>query len=106
MEVMSELMLAALGYAREGWRVLPVAGVRDDGSCTCAAGAACTNVGKHPVIKDWVVNATTDGATIERAWSHEPLLNVGLACGERFWVLDIDVKDHGYESLAELEREF
>lgn len=104
------LLDSALDYASRGWRVLPVHGIiESDGAliCTCKHGARCGQPGKHPAVYDWVEKATTDPEPIRRAWGAQANLNVGIATGERsgFFVLDIDPKDNGFESLEALQVE-
>lgn len=105
---MSALLDAALSYAARGWRVLPVYGIAEDGGCTCPARGRCQQPGKHPAVANWVERATTDADNIRRAWGHSSNLNVGLATGERsgFFVLDVDPKHGGDQTLAQMEREF
>lgn len=101
-----ELLSAALGYAAMGWAVLPVHGIVG-GRCTCQAGADCKQPGKHPAIARWQDRASADQEAIKRAWSANPSLNVGIATGSKsgFFVLDIDPRHGGDDSLAALERE-
>jgi hypothetical protein len=70
----AELLNAALGYARRGWRVFPVAAGRK----------------KPPAVRDWETRATTDPARIERAWT-AGAFNIGIACGPSgLVVVDLD----------------
>jgi hypothetical protein len=70
----AELLDAALGYARCGWRVFPVAAGRK----------------KPPAVRDWETRATTDPARIERAWT-AGAFNIGIACGPSgLVVVDLD----------------
>lgn len=76
------ILEAALGYARLGWRVLPV-----------VAGA------KVPATQHGVHDATTDEAKI-RSWFEGPRgenLNIGVACGKDsgIVVFDIDPRNGG-----------
>ncbi len=54
-----------------------------------------------------VLDATTDLRQIDEWWRHWPDANLGLACGKPsgVWVLDVDPRNGGHESLAMLERE-
>ena len=100
----------ALGYARRGWRVIPV-----------------QPHGTFPAMKAWQLKATTDEATITRWWTtigtedregprgpykvqvHGPAWGIGIATGREsgIWVFDVDTDrrrgKYGDESLAELE---
>lgn len=83
-------MKAALVYAQKfGWRVLPV----EPG-------------GKRPTLKDWPQEATTDPKRIAEFFA-DPSANIGVAtgAGSGLLVLDVDPRNGGLESLAELEAE-
>ncbi len=100
---------AALAYASQGIPVLPLhypvphRGARPvaDGEhvapawplgCSCR-GLACAQVGKHPLgslVPHGLTQATTNRARILAWWTRHPQANIGLACGHRFDVLDVD----------------
>ena len=86
------LLAAALGYAAEGMKVLPI-----------------TPGGKSPTAEHGVRDATTDVATIRRWWESTPDANLAIRTGKEsgIWVLDVDVKNGagGLESLKELQDE-
>ncbi len=96
-------------YAARGWSVHQCHGLRGDGvTCTCRKGASCgRSTAKHPVDSAWQTETRTAGEVADdlarRPWAH----NVGIVTGEAsgVWVLDVDPKDGGYESLAALEAE-
>lgn len=70
---------AALELAANGYRVFPIrAGTKGP-----------------PAIRGWVDAATRDRATIIQWWSRTPLANIGIACGDRLIVLDVDPKHGG-----------
>jgi hypothetical protein len=87
---MSEILEAALRYARMGWPVLP-----------------CD--GKNPNVlgSDWQRKATSNDATITRWYTQLARANnVGVLTGEKFFVLDIDRKHGGYEALDSILRDY
>ncbi len=79
-------LVAALVYARRGWRVFPCG--RD----------------KKPLVKDWPNVATTDEVQIRRWWGHDPKASIGGLTGPTMgaWVLDVDLPE-GPATLAALE---
>jgi hypothetical protein len=100
------LLRAVLKYAELGWRVVPVHDVRA-GRCSCGAGR-CASTAKHPRLKSWKDQATTDRATIRAWWNRWPQANIGILAEprSRLVVLDVDPRNGGDESLSELEREY
>lgn len=101
----------ALGVAAEayaallGWRVVPLYGVRADGACECGRERHGSDVGKHPRLKDWPLQATADRATIRAWWRRWPRANVGIATGQTsgFVVLDVDVHHGALDILEALQ---
>jgi Bifunctional DNA primase/polymerase, N-terminal len=100
-------LLAALGgldcastaqvYAACGYPVIPMHAARLNG-CTCPAGPACPDPGKHPRLATWPQLAATDPTTVRGWWDRWPDANLGLATGRRFDVLDLD-GTQGMEAL-------
>ena len=88
-----------------GVEVFPVHGVRGDGTCDCGQGDC--SIGKHPITRDGLRGASRDPKKVESWWSSYPEANVGVPTGEvnGFFVLDVDPRHGGLESLAELEDE-
>lgn len=82
-------MKAAHVYAdRLGWRVMPIA-----------------RNGKKPILPDWPKLATNDADTVA-AWQEEyEGCNIGVATGGALWVLDVDPRNGGDDTLAQLEAE-
>ena len=102
---------AALGYASRGIPVLPlhyplphqrgIQPIGDDGQlahpavdtgCSCRD-PDCGQVAKHPLgvlVPHGVKEATTNRALVLAWWTRQPQANIGLACGHRFDVLDVD----------------
>jgi len=106
-----QLRDAALGYASRGIPVLPlhyplphhrgVQPVTDNGQlahpavgtgCSCRD-PDCGQVAKHPLgslVPHGLKDATTNRARVLAWWTQQPQANIGLACGHRFDVLDVD----------------
>ena len=104
--VTNRLLDAALFYAMLGMAVFPGHGVTPEGRCTCGT-VDCGSPGKHPHIKQWQQDASTDAETIRRWWRRWPSANVCIATGSTsgIVVLDVDPRHGGAESLKTLERE-
>lgn len=76
----------ALEYGALGFRVVPVL------------------PNKQPAIgNDWGNKASCDAGIIRSWWEQWPNANVGICPDEDFCVLDVDVKNNGYETLANFE---
>jgi hypothetical protein len=89
---------AAQAYAALGYPVVPMHTPCAGGGCTCRAGPACLEVGKHPRLTDWTQLASTDPAVVGDWWRRWPDANLALATGQRFDVLDLD-RAEGVEAL-------
>jgi len=97
----------AVAYAKLGWAVLPLYGVKN-GHCTCGK-KDCHSAGKHPQLSDGVKGAQKDPFNVGVWFDPDPMIgypdaNIGIACGEAsgFFVLDIDGPE-GEQSLQVLE---
>lgn len=99
---MTELLDAALAYARRGWPVFPLHGIVS-GHCRC--GRECSSPGKHPLVPHGVHDATTDARAIEEWWTRWPAANIGTATG-KIVVIDIDLPSAfgSVDGLPELPR--
>lgn len=91
---------ASLAYGEQGYKVLPVYGVRD-GVCLCSDGPRCRAPGRHPATAHGLHDATSEPDQIREWWRKNPDANIGIRTGEGFLVVDVD----SLESLAELEEE-
>jgi len=101
---MSDVLDAAIEYAESGLRVLPLWGVRPDGSCQCPAGAGCSSAGKHPhsrLVPRGVLDASDDVARVRSWWRQAPGSGVAIATGGAIFAVDVDLPD-GPASLDRL----
>lgn len=98
----------ALRYANAGIPVFPLHWIKQDGSCSCRLGEMCQAKGKHPRIKNWGDEATTDVAKITGWWNSTPLANIGIPMGEKSGLvaLDVDTRHDGDKSLRDLIEEY
>lgn len=97
------LMLdSALEYAAAGLPVVPLHGIRDNGTCTCGR-PDCSSPGKHPRTRNGLKDATTKVATIRKWWGQAQWPNASIAgVGGEFLCLDVDSKSKGKKSLETL----
>lgn len=100
----SRISSAAQDYVSRGWHVIAIHGVKDDGTCRCVAGKKCRSAGKHPVSAGWQSSTKPDAATVDHMWTNRKHDNIGLLTGTPggFFVVDIDVKSGGMESMGAL----
>lgn len=93
-----------LAYAKRGFYVFPVYGIGADGRCMCAD-PQCAHPGKHPRVRDWENAASCDPTVITEWLKRWPRSNIGWAIGRSgLCALDVDPRNGGDESFAQLER--
>jgi hypothetical protein len=92
----ADLGAAALAYAAQGFRVLPLhyptgaeAGEAAGVGCSCGD-QSCSSIGKHPLTPHGLTDATRDPAQLGWWWRRWPQANIGLLTGELADVLDVD----------------
>jgi hypothetical protein len=87
---------ASLALAARGWPVFPL---RDGGT---------PDAKKPRKGSRGYMDATTEPETIKSMFAHYPNANIGVATGEEsgFFVLDVDPRNGGDESLQALEAEY
>src|SRR5690606_27343562 len=73
-------------------------------ACTCG-NPKCKRPGKHPIFRGGVSIATRRISKLNHWFSQRPNANVGIALGANMLVLDIDPKNGGDKTFAELEAE-
>ena len=97
----------ARAYGTRGWRIVPLNQRLASGQCTCQPWrdqqnmGICPCPGKHPRIKDWITNASSEGPQIEKWWRTHPASNIGVVTGSGsgLVVLDVDPRNGGDDSL-------
>lgn len=95
-------LLAALAYAKQGWRVFPTWGYVPGEGCECRD-PGCRRPGKHPRIAAWERDATTVESTLAHWWRAWPLANVATLCTSERFCFDADLyKDGAREVLDAL----
>jgi hypothetical protein len=97
----------ALTYRQRGWSVVPVHTAARS-RCSCGR-ADCPSAGKHPRVP-WAEfqRAAPPVPLVEGWWRRWPASNVGVVTGgvSGVVVLDVDPRNGGDASLAEMERRF
>ena len=100
-----EIRLAdrAAKLAEAGFQVFPAYGVVD-GRCECG-NPRCESPGKHPAVKGWREQASSDPRKVREWWYQHEGRNPAVATGNGLVVLDVDGKE-GAETLRRLEEEY
>ena len=100
----SDLPSIAEAYADVGLYIFPIHRIATVGgtpACGCGQ-AGCKDMGKHPAIR-WREGSTNKLSEVRRLWARRPYSGIGLDCGKSgLYVVDIDPKNGGESSLAEL----
>jgi Bifunctional DNA primase/polymerase, N-terminal len=103
-----QMVQYALAITRQmRWHIFPIRMVFDFGGemrCDCPF-LRCAVPGKHPRVR-WGEQATDDEVRVQHLWGRAyPHDGIGIVTGEKsgLWVLDVDPKSGGEESLAALE---
>lgn len=92
---------AALDYAQQGLRVLPLHTIVQGGKCSCG-NEACASPGKHPLTPHGVKDASCEEKVVRNWWQRWAFANVGIATGGGLVVIDIDPRHGGtLEALEE-----
>jgi hypothetical protein len=79
----------ALDYVGRGWHLTPIAGVTQNGECTCGR-SDCVKPGKHPLQRNWIQRASVDPETLHMWFGGHPELNVGIVPRDDLIIVDID----------------
>lgn len=85
-EVISTPLQYALRYVALGWPVF-----------------ACRENDKRPIAQGGFHTASIERSEVIATWQQHPRANVGIPAGRAWWVLDVDPRHGGNETLAALE---
>jgi Bifunctional DNA primase/polymerase, N-terminal len=102
---------AALALVDAGYAVLPLWGVRADGTCACGDPheRRPRDRGKHPLgalAEHGYKSASRDPRTVEAWWRDSRAANVAVATGDGFVIVDVDRRNGGHVVLAALEARY
>jgi hypothetical protein len=95
---------AALEYARQGFSVILLQGIDDEGHCTCGK-PGCYSAGKHPIGRSWkqFQNKRQTPEELIEAFKKRPDANVGIVTGEISGILVVDCDGpEGFESFCKV----
>ena len=96
-----DILAEALKLAAAGAVVFPLHAPNADGTCDCG-NPDCKDIGKHPRTNSGFNDATADPKRIRKWWTKWPQANIGMATSRTMPALDIDPRNGGDETLAEL----
>lgn len=102
---------ALSSYIKAGFHITPLHSITE-GVCSCRSGKECGAAGKHPRFNNWQ-NPDSPGhiftqSKLDALFRRNALSNWGLVTGKvsGVFVIDIDAKSNGYETLAGLEAQY
>lgn len=85
-------------------KVFPLHDV-SSGVCSCHEGENCppSRAGKHPRVKNWAREASSNKSKIQKWWELWPDANIGIPTGKinGFFVIDIDPQNGGWLSYQD-----
>lgn len=107
----NKLLNSALHYAKLGYAVFPLHNLITDGEiarCSCRGWQNCNRIAKHPRTRNGHTDATTNEKRVREWWQLYPNANIGLSTGfqTNLFVLDIDIKSGGEQSLEFLQEDY
>ena len=94
---MVDMIKAASDYVRDGLPGVPLCWPTPEGKCGCGGGHTGKQIGKAPLIKDWVNNATREVPRVLALWDKHPDANIGILT-DGLVVLDFDPEHGGFFS--------
>lgn len=68
-------------FIEQGWPVLPIHYPTSKENCSCG-NKKCSSLGKHPMVRHGLKDASTDKKVIDSWWKNKPLANIGILTGK------------------------
>jgi putative DNA primase/helicase len=96
---------AALEYIKHGIPVFPICWPNTDGTCDCGRKHQGKKIGKAPLTRHGLKDATVKQARVEEYWSRWPNAGIALAT-DCLVVLDFDADNGGLESKTIIEAQY
>lgn len=91
-------------YLDAGLRLIPIYPIINN-KCGCGD-PQCTAIAKHPLRSNWQNQSLVDSATLREVWNDVYQCNgLGWALDKDHVVIDVDPRNGGTESLAELQKD-
>lgn len=87
----------------QGFKLIELYGIDNNGSCTCYNKSNCNCAGKHPVRNNWQNNYIKSKNELELIFKNHPYANFGIITGDGLVVIDVDAKNDGLKSLEEIK---
>ena len=100
---MSNKISVILDLFNQGFKMIELYGINEQGNCTCYKGSECNCAGKHPVKPKWQENYIKSVDELTEILKQRPLANFGIITGEGLVVIDVDARHGGLESLQEIK---
>lgn len=93
-------------YVSRGFPVFPCCWPDSHSECGCGLHHQGRDIGKVPLVKHGLNDATLTTVGVKDYWGRWPLANIGLAIPQGYFVLDVDIDKQGYESLGKLQHKY
>ena len=92
-------------YIEHGFPVLPLCWPNGNHLCGCGHNHQGRDVGKAPLTRHGLKDATLTQQEIQKYWKQWPHANVGIAIPKGYFVLDVDIEHDGFNSLELIQHE-
>ncbi len=98
-----DMMVAALATIERGFPVFPVCWPNGNSQCGCGRNHQGRDIGKVPMTKHGLKDATVLQLRATEYWKFWPSANIGIAIPEGHFVLDVDAGHGGFKSLEKIQ---